>query len=444
MGSTFLSRILIKRFVVPLSLTLAAAFYALFPFSGGEDVNNATQNFQSSERNNFWGGLAPWFYSLFPDSIFGSDILYAFFYLLLIGIGTGLFQKYLCKIYTENLERKLLSLLFLNYLAALFALQFSRDGSLLAFIWASFGLASYALVAERTTKLWILSALFYAIGMTFRPWLGLIVVPLILIIMIQSQNLKNKTFKSYFLLSGLALALILAPVTLDRSAMRIFQMEEAFPQQQVMIMDASAVACWSSNHNTSNQALKTLQFLAASPNLDKADLCSFFHPQTWASVVFYKSPEVKEPNPIRMIGAGESDLYNSFLKSWLQLVFSNPKDVLQSKIMLTSQFFLAGDSSPKATSYIQDVLTFPLTLTRELRLFSFLPFMFLFFLISYLRRKSTRLVENLIVLAFYLFGFLSISIAFIGDNQRYLIPISLLTLKLLLLGGKQSSRLNTD
>ena len=96
MGSTFLSRILIKRFVVPLSLTLAAAFYALFPFSGGEDVNNATQNFQSSERNNFWGGLAPWFYSLFPDSILGSDTLYALLYLLLIGVGTGLFQKYLC------------------------------------------------------------------------------------------------------------------------------------------------------------------------------------------------------------------------------------------------------------------------------------------------------------------------------------------------------------
>ena len=114
MESTFLSRILIKRFVVPLSLTLAAAFYALFPFSGGEDVNNATQNFQSSERNNFWGGLAPWFYNLFPDSILGSDILYAFFYLLLIGIGTGLFQKYLCKIATKNLELKLLSLLCLN------------------------------------------------------------------------------------------------------------------------------------------------------------------------------------------------------------------------------------------------------------------------------------------------------------------------------------------
>lgn len=444
MELTFLSRILINRFVVPLSLTLAAAFYALFPFSGGEDVNNATQNFQSSERNNFWGGLAPWFYSLFPDSILGSDILYGFFYLLLIGIGTGLFQKYLCKIDTKNLELKLLSLLSLNYLVALFALQFSRDGSMLAFVWASFGLASYALVAERSTKLWIPSALFYVIGITFRPWLGLIVVPLIFIIMIQSENLKNKTLKSYFLLSGLVLVLILAPVTLDRSAMRIFQMEEAFPQQQVMIMDASAVACWSSNHDTSNQALKTLQFLAVSPNLDKANLCSFFHPQTWASVVFYKSPEVKEPSPIRMIGAGESALYDSFFESWLQLVSSNPKEVIQSKIMLTSQFFLAGDSRPKATSSLQNILTFPLTLTRELRLFSFLPFIFVFFLMCYVRRKSTRFVENLSVLGFYLIGFLSISIAFIGDNQRYLIPISLLTVMLLLLGRKSGSRLSTD
>ena len=443
MELTFLSRILIKRFMVPLSLTLAAAFYAQFPFSGGEDVNNAAQNFQSSERNNFWGGLAPWFYSLFPDSILGTDTLYALFYLLLIGIGTGLFQKYLCAKNLENLEIRLLSLLLLNYLAALFTLQFSRDGSMLAFLWVSFGLASYALVAERGTKLWILSALFYVMGMTFRPWLGMIVVPLIFIILNQIESLGIKTFKSYFSLSGLAVVLTLAPVALDRSAMRIFQMQEAFPQQQVMIMDASAVACWSANYNVSNQALETLQVLANSPKLDKANLCSFFHPQTWASVVFYKAPEVKTQNPIKMIGVGESDLYDSFLKSWLALVFSNPKDVLQSKIMLTSQFFLAGDSSPKATSYLQNILTFPLTLTRELRLFSFLPFIFLFFLINYVRRKSTRLVENLIVLAFYLCGFLSISIAFIGDNQRYLIPISLLTLKLLLLGGKQSSRLNT-
>lgn len=152
---------------------------------------------------------------------------------------------------------------------------------------------------------------------------------------------------------------------------------------------------------------------------------------------------MKEPNPIRMIGAGESDLYNSFSKSWLQLVFSNPKDVLQSKIMLTSQFF-SWRLKSKSNQLYTKCLDISTNFNSRTSFVFFSSFMFIFFLISYVRRKSTRLVENLIVLAFYLLGFLSISIAFIGDNQRYLIPISLLTLMLLLLGGKQSSRSNTD
>ena len=59
MQFSFLSRILLKRFMMLLLLTLVAAFCALFPFSGGEDVNNATENFRSGERNDFWGGFAP-------------------------------------------------------------------------------------------------------------------------------------------------------------------------------------------------------------------------------------------------------------------------------------------------------------------------------------------------------------------------------------------------
>ena len=329
-------------------------------------------------------------------------------------------------------------------MAALFALQFSRDGSLLAFLWASFGLASYASVAEKSTKLYFVSFILYILGMTFRPWLGSIAIPLILIMLIQSKNRKNRDLKCYFSISGLTLVLVLAPLTLDKLAIRIFEMQEAFPQQQVMIMDASAVACWSSNHDTSDQALRTLQILATSPNLDKADLCSFFHPQTWASVVFYKSPDMSQPNPIKMIGAGESNLYDSFFESWLQLVSNNPKELVQSKLMLTSQFFLAGDSRPHSNSSLQGVLTLPLTLTREFRLFSFLPFMFIFSLVSFVRRRALWLVENLAILTFYLIGFLSISIAFVGDNQRYLIAITLLTLQLLLVSKDTDSRLSQN
>jgi len=444
MQFSFLSRILLKRFMMLLLLTLVAAFCALFPFSGGEDVNNATENFRSGERNDFWGGFAPWFYSLIPDFILDSDTFYALIYLIFIGFGTTLFQKYLEKKQPENFEIRLLFLLLLSYLAALFALQFSRDGSLLAFLWASFGLASYASVAEKSTKLYFVSFILYILGMTFRPWLGSIAIPLILIMLIQSKNRKNRDLKRYFSISGLTLVLVLAPLTLDKLAIRIFEMQEAFPQQQVMIMDASAVACWSSNHDTSDQALRTLQILATSPNLDKADLCSFFHPQTWASVVFYKSPDMSQPNPIKMIGAGESNLYDSFFESWLQLVSNNPKELVQSKLMLTSQFFLAGDSRPHSNSSLQGVLTLPLTLTREFRLFSFLPFMFIFSLVSFVRRRALWLVENLAILTFYLIGFLSISIAFVGDNQRYLIAITLLTLQLLLVSKDTDSRLSQN
>jgi hypothetical protein len=128
-----------------------------------------------------------------------------------------------------------------------------------------------------------------------------------------------------------------------------------------------------------------------------------------------------------MIEPSNEELYSSFLKKWLSLVAMNPAQYLQTKIMLSSQLLLAGDSRVTEDQFHKKLLLSPLTILRDLRLFSVLPFLILILLSTWFWRKSLSKVEASAILMFYLFGVTSVAISFIGDNQRYLIPISIVT-----------------
>jgi hypothetical protein len=127
-----------------------------------------------------------------------------------------------------------------------------------------------------------------------------------------------------------------------------------------------------------------------------------------------------------MILPSEQDTYVRFKEEWIKLILSNPKQYVQTKLMLSSQLLLAGDSRGPQDHFLKDILSSPLNILRDLRLFSVLPFGLLLLLINRIRRNSTSIMETISVQVFYFFGVFSIAVAFIGDNQRYLIPVSLL------------------
>jgi hypothetical protein len=416
-----------RAFSILLILTLVVGFLANFPFDSGEDVNNARTNYLSPDRNDFWGGFAPFFYSLIPNSAFNSNIVYAVLYLILIGFGSLGVHTFLINNASNYRVLHQLIILFLTLLTSLFVLQFSRDGTLLAFVWASLGLALWS-YRERMRAAWLIMAIsLYVLGLSFRPWLGLISVPLVLFLIYRLKINQKLTYQRLLISTLGILALILSPILIDRTFVKITHMESAYPQQQVMIMDASALACLSANSTTVKNSLEVLTLISNRKDLNTEGLCSYFYPQSWASVVFYNKTGTAEPNPIRMILPSEQDTYVRFKEEWIKLILANPKQYVQTKLMLSSQLLLAGDSRGPQDHFLKDILSSPLNILRDLRLFSVLPFGLLLLLINRIRRNSTSIMETISVQVFYFFGVFSIAVAFIGDNQRYLIPVSLLS-----------------
>jgi hypothetical protein len=412
---------------------LVVAFVANFPFASGEDVTNARMNFQSPQRNDFWGGFAPFFYSLIPNSFLDSNTIYAVFYLALIGLGSFSIHRYLVideAIYA--LVRNVL-LLLLTLITALFTLQFSRDGTLLAFVWAGIGLFLLGSSKRKKNILLPISMILFVIGMSFRPWLGLSSIPLSLFLLARLNKFQKISPQKIMICFLGILAVAVAPVLLDRTTAKISKMEESYPQQQVMIMDASALACLSASASTSNEALRVLSAISNFNNLSTSNLCSYFYPQSWASVVFYQRSGPDGINPLRMINPAEQKLYDMFSHNWIRLMLKYPKDYVQTKLMLSSQLLFAGDSRGNYSNFIQNLLLTPLSILRDLRLFSVVPFSSLLIIFTRFRRESKLRIETLAIQSFYLVGVFSIALAFIGDNQRYLIPICLLTSLLMII-----------
>ena len=423
-----LSKLRLQRwpFQLKLFFVLSASFIANFPFSGGEDVINASENFDSPSRNDFWGGFAPFFYSLIPSTLLSTDTTYALIYLLLIGSGSWGINAFLQNENSNNQLSKSYLLLILTLIASLFSLQFSRDGTMLAFVWSSIGLFLF-FHSQGFRVLLLFPVTLYVIGIAFRPWFGIVTIPLSIFIIRKLRLISSVSISRVFLSLLSLLLMILAPAILDRASVKALDMKSSYPQQQVMIMDASALACLSAKSSTVDSAIATLSIISNETNLTKATLCSFFYPQSWASVVSYNVTKSQSQNPIRMIEPSNEELYSSFLKKWLSLVAMNPAQYLQTKIMLSSQLLLAGDSRVTEDQFHKKLLLSPLTILRDLRLFSVLPFLLLILLSTWFWRKSLSKVEASAILMFYLFGVTSVAISFIGDNQRYLIPISIVT-----------------
>ena len=173
--------------------------------------------------------------------------------------------------------------------------------------------------------------------------------------------------------------------------------------------------------------------------LKKNALCSQFYPQSWASVVFYGARD-GEAAAINMIDPGQNLKYSNFQRDWISLISSRIPSYLQTKLMLGSQFLLAGESPRFRPVTWKSILQSPLEISKMVRLYSFLPILLLFLFLLLRSNPHSRYREFLLSVSAFYFIFIAISIiAFIGDNQRYILPASIMVYLLTVLRNLESS-----
>jgi hypothetical protein len=408
---------------------------SLWPFSGGEDVANARENILLGEKTDFWGGFAQFFYSAFkmeePIWHVSLGITHACFIL----IGTIISLRTLNL--TERSKSYFYFLFTLHYFATIYVLHLSRDGTLLAFAWLGVSLIFNTLCSKtfRSAKLTI-AIIFVIVGLSFRPWLAISFTPLIIVVLYRSGKLTPNRSRILVLIISF-FALVTGPLILDLGSKKLMNLKDSYPEQQVMILDMASLACLSPDKSTQNSALSALQPISTSTYLDRTRLCGQFYPQSWASLVFYSNPN--DP-AIRMITTNESNTYKSIRNSWIDLITSKPTQYLQIKIFQVSQLFLAGDSSKKFPTNLREFLLLYYEIAKALRIFSFLPILLLFSWLTFSARIQIDLRVRYAILSTYLLAIGTVTVAFVGDNQRYISWLAMLLLFAFLSAPRQLQR----
>ena len=419
---------------VPYSFLIATsfiAFVAKMPFTGAEDIVNARNNILIGARTDFWGGFAPWFFTIYVGDSW--EFVYAVLFALSITLGSIGIARYFLFVVKQFRSNHLISLFLLNYIVLLFALSFSRDGGMLAFSWLGIGLFLFSKCFEESLfpkVLRAISCLFIVLGFSFRPWLSVSLVFLILLLRGFGSGAKKL---SPGLILSITFSFLFMPLIIDQFAKKGQSLDSSFPEQQVMIMDASSMACLSPSQTVADQAINTLRNLPDSKNVNRGSLCGQWYPQSWASPVFYGHLSEAEKPALSMIIESDYETYNKFKSAWLNLLLTNLPEYIQAKVILGSQFALAGDSIHLNTNSLDGLLLLPIELLKSLRIFSMLPTVLLLLWLTLRARTMPATNVNKIasvnlLVAFYLSFCLMSVISFIGDNQRYLFNGSILVI----------------
>jgi len=402
---------------------LIFALIARFPYESAEDILNARENIRNGNRTDFWGAFSSWFFTRVNGNFWEETYALAFGLIILIG------AHLLLKSLTDFSELKIKAFLpfsLIYYCSLIFALDFSRDGSLLSFSWLGCGLFCHSQtlrnkIAQRVALTG--SILSFLLALLFRPWMAAVFVIFIIIFNLYFGSARASRLS----LKGTCVAslfILVMPISTDLATSSLLSLNRSYPEQQVVIMDLASIACLSSNPNVSGEALEALSPIIEGSPVRKTVVCSQFYPSSVGSVLFYPENWGNVASAVRLIGVNEQTTYETIRKSWVSLLTSHPKDYIQIKVLLGSQWLLAGDSNLWRGSPLQIFLVSPLSIARELRLFSGLFVLaFLIGLAICNRRKSIYLG----LLTFYLSSLTLLTIAFTGDNHRYLLPFSIMS-----------------
>jgi hypothetical protein len=416
-------------------------FLIQIPSYFGEDIVNARNNLLIGSKTDFWGGVSTLIYGNIPDLLVRWQIWLALFQVLITTL--SLIALFNDRKFGKFIEWGLI------YISLLFASQMTRDGLMFSIALSSFALLKISHNSKYPRTLLFSGLASLVFGMSFRPWLSLAAVPVAFAVAsFSGWNLKR--FQSVCISIGL----FVTPLLIEQSAVAALELNESYPQQQVMIMDAAATYCFTNNYQTSLKAREILQLFTSDQSFpDRA--CQFYRTDTWLSLTNGGTASSRDlKSDFWLIPAGDETQYSKLQNGWFELVIKDPISYLQNKSVFFTKLAIASDSrsfSLSGAETIQEkifgVLRAPYEILIGFHVFSVVATMILILcapIWKLLRRKTNELILEkftLILLSSIFLWTLLSSIAYIGSNGRYTYTITIISLVLFVSCQPRSIRL---
>ena len=406
-------------------------FFVQFPSLYGEDIVNARNNYLSGARTDFWGGVSTLVYAHIPNLGFRWQIWLAIIQITLTSLGL---QKLLPM--KNQIRRTYVIKCIVAYSALVFGSQMTRDGLMFSLLIIGYAMLNSTLRNHSSMRAIIGPLTIICLAMSFRPWLSLAIIP---VVVLSFQNSKLRLRRSAALM--IVISIVVTPVALEFLAAKSLRLNKSFPEQQVMLMDAAATYCYTTNTETGIKAEKALLLFTSDPNYSNF-ACQLYRPDTWLSLTqaINTSSNGLEFD-FNLIQAGDTRSYEILKSSWLNFIISDPVTYLQNKILFANKLFIGSDSrnisifSAKTTSTkILAIYKIPYDIAITLHIYSFLALMTILFLLpikKYLQKRNNGLIIDRVMVnlltAVFIWTALS-AIAYIGSNGRYTYALTILSL----------------
>ena len=408
-----------------LSLTLQT------PGFFGEDIVNARNNYLTGDRTDFWGGISTLIYAHVPNFGFRWQIWLAIFQILFTTIG-------LSRTLSFDKKRKINYLLnlLIAYSALVFGSQMTRDGLMFSLLVFGYSELTRTLINQKEKKFFVLPILVISLALSFRPWLSLAIVPIVLFAM---RRFREMSRKSLSLL--VVIFIVLTPLAIETLAKESLELKRSYPEQQVMLMDTAATYCYSSNLNSGLMSKSTLALFSSDPRYTEY-ACQLYRPDTWVSLT--QSINASSQGfqvEFSLIKPNEADKYQQLRSAWIKTIFSDPVTYLQNKILFAIKIVFASEtrglsiiSANSASTQAMALFRIPFEIALTLHLYSLLALLLILFFNPIknfcLRKRDVIVIDKTtvyLILSTVLWTTLS-SIAYIGSNGRYTYALTILSL----------------
>jgi hypothetical protein len=408
-----------------------ATFFLQIPSFYGEDIVNARNNYLIGNRTDFWGGVSTVVYSFIPDLGFRWQIWLAILQIAL----TSLALQKLLVMKNQNRINYLIKLV-VAYSALVFGSQMTRDGLMFSLLIFGYAALDSALRNQGSLRVLILPLLIICIAMSFRPWLSIAIIPILLIPFWRS-NLKI----SRWTIAAITVLIAVAPLAIEFAAAKSLKLKQSFPEQQVMLMDSAATYCYTTNTETGMKAKEALLLFTSDPSYPRF-ACQLYRPDTWLSLTkAINTSSAGYEVEFSLIQPGDSERYEALRSSWMKMIVNDPVTYIQNKMLFASKLLIGSDSryisilsADSNATKILGIFRIFYDVAITIHIYSFLALILILFFLPlsrYLKRKENGLIIDRVsinmIVAIVLWTSLS-AIAYIGSNGRYTYALTILSL----------------